>query len=111
MLELQERWVRSLGWEDSLEEETATQLQYSGLENSRDSRAWGVAKDLDTTEVTEHTRVTHAQGSTVKNSNNAAGPPESWAPHPQIQPSAGTITDVNFSVEYELFSPLIIKTT
>ena len=31
---MQETWVRSLSWEDSLEKEKATQPQYSGLENS-----------------------------------------------------------------------------
>ena len=29
-----ETWVWSLGWEDPLEKGKATQLQYSGLENS-----------------------------------------------------------------------------
>ena len=29
-----ETWVRSLDWEDSLEQGMATPLQYSGLENS-----------------------------------------------------------------------------
>ena len=32
-----ETWVQSLGWEDPLEKGMATQLQYSGLENSMDS--------------------------------------------------------------------------
>ena len=32
-----ESWVQSLGWEDPLEKGMATQLQYSGLENSMDS--------------------------------------------------------------------------
>ena len=31
---MQETWIRSLSWEDSLEKEKATQPQYSGLENS-----------------------------------------------------------------------------
>ena len=42
-------WIRSLGWEDPWRREWHTQLQYSGLENSMDRRAWqdtihGVAK-------------------------------------------------------------------
>ena len=41
---MQETWVQSLGWEDPLEKGTATQLQYSGLENSRDCIVHGVAK-------------------------------------------------------------------
>ena len=41
--------VHFLGWEDPLEEEMATSLQYSCLENSMDRGAWqatvyGVAK-------------------------------------------------------------------
>ena len=39
-----ETWVRSLGWEDPLEEGKATQLQYSGLEISMDCIVHGVAK-------------------------------------------------------------------
>ena len=31
-----ETWVQSLGWEDPLEKGKATQIQYSGLENSVD---------------------------------------------------------------------------
>jgi len=41
---VQETWVRSLGWEDPLEKGKATQLQYSGLDNSMDSIVHGVAK-------------------------------------------------------------------
>ena len=33
---MRETWVQSLGWEDPLEKGKATQLQYSGLENSMD---------------------------------------------------------------------------
>ena len=49
MQETQEIRVRSLGWEDPLEEETGNPLQYSCLENPMDRGAWlapvhGVAK-------------------------------------------------------------------
>ena len=33
---MRETWVRSLVWEDPLEQGKATPLQYSGLENSMD---------------------------------------------------------------------------
>ena len=39
-----ETWVWSLSWEDLLEKGTATQLQYSGLENSIDCLVHGVIK-------------------------------------------------------------------
>ena len=50
MQELQETQIRSLGWEDSLEEEMVTHssilfffsLQYSCLENPMDRGAWQV---------------------------------------------------------------------
>jgi len=35
-----ENWVRFLGWEDPLEKELATPLQYSCLGNSIDGGAW-----------------------------------------------------------------------
>ena len=41
---MRETWVWSLGWEDPLEKGKATQLQYSGLENSMDCIVHGVAK-------------------------------------------------------------------
>ena len=50
-----ETWVRSLGWEDPLEEGMATPLQYSRLENPHGQRRlvryspWG-CKESDTTE-------------------------------------------------------------
>ena len=51
MQEMQEIWVRSLGWEDLLEEGMAAQLQYFCLENHMDRGAWqGVAKS----DMTEH---------------------------------------------------------
>ena len=37
---MQETWVRSLGQEDTLEKGTATQPQYSCLENPMDREAW-----------------------------------------------------------------------
>ena len=37
-----ETWVRSLGWEDLLEEENGNPLQYSCLENPMDRGAWQV---------------------------------------------------------------------
>ena len=40
----QETQVRSLGWEDPLEEGMASHSRYSGLENSMDSVVHGVAK-------------------------------------------------------------------
>ena len=39
-----ETLVQSLGWEDPLGKGKATQLQYSGLENSMDCIVHGVAK-------------------------------------------------------------------
>ena len=41
---MQETWVRSLGWEDSLKKGKGYPLQYSGLENSMDCIVHGVAK-------------------------------------------------------------------
>ena len=52
---MQETWVQSLGWEDPLEKEMATQLQYSCLENPVDRGAWQATvspqghKESDTT--------------------------------------------------------------
>ena len=40
---IQETWIRALGWEDPLEKETATLLQYSYLGNSMDRGAWRAA--------------------------------------------------------------------
>ena len=37
---MRETWVRSLGWEDTLEKGTATHFQYSGLENLVNRGAW-----------------------------------------------------------------------
>ena len=50
---MQETWVRSLGWEDSLGEGNGNPLQYPSLGNPTDRGAWwaivhGVAKELDT---------------------------------------------------------------
>ena len=41
---MQETWVRSLGWKDPVQKGKATQLQYSGLENSMDCIVHGVTK-------------------------------------------------------------------
>ena len=41
---VQETYVQSLGWEDSLEKEMAYPIQYSGLENSMNCIVHGVAK-------------------------------------------------------------------
>ena len=38
--EIQEMWVQSLDWEDPLEEENGTPLQYSCLKNPMDRGAW-----------------------------------------------------------------------
>ena len=48
-----ETWVRSLGWEDLLEEGKATHSQYSCLENPMDRGVWqatvhGIAKSWTT---------------------------------------------------------------
>ena len=43
---MQETWVQSLGWEDTLEKGKSTQTYYSGLENSKDYIVHGVAKSL-----------------------------------------------------------------
>ena len=40
MQEMQEMWVRSLGWEDALQEGMATLLQCSYLENAMDRGTW-----------------------------------------------------------------------
>ena len=37
---IQETWVRSLAWEDSLAKGKDTQFGYSGLENSMNYRPW-----------------------------------------------------------------------
>ena len=52
--EMQETWVRSLGWEDPLEKGVSTHSSILALENSMDRGAWratvyGVA-ELDMTE-------------------------------------------------------------
>ena len=41
---MQETWVQSLGWEDTLEKGKGYPLQYSGLENSMDFIDHGIAK-------------------------------------------------------------------
>ena len=41
---MRETWVQFLGWEDPLEKGTATQIQFSGLENSTDCIVHGVTQ-------------------------------------------------------------------
>ena len=49
-----ETWVRSLGWEDLLEEGMATPLQYSCLENSMDRGAcWATVHGVTESDMTE----------------------------------------------------------
>ena len=43
-LAMQETWVQSLSWEDTLEKGKGYPLQYSGLENPMDCTVCGVAK-------------------------------------------------------------------
>ena len=50
MQETQEVWVKSLGWEDSLEEEMATHSSILALENPHGQRSLVGCKELDTTE-------------------------------------------------------------
>ena len=47
LLAMQETWVWSLGWEDPLEKGMGYPFQYSGLENSMDCIAHGVAVGQD----------------------------------------------------------------
>ena len=61
MLETQEARVQHLGGEDSLEEEMATQLQYSCLENSTDRGAlWAIVHGVtkSRTRLSTHNTVT-----------------------------------------------------
>ena len=50
-------WVRSLGWEDLLEEGMATHSSYSCLENSMDRGAWRAAVDSVAKSWTDATEV------------------------------------------------------
>ena len=64
--ESEETWVRSLGWDDPLEEETATHYSVLAWRIPWTERSlvhcspWG-CRESDTTEVTEYTR-THCSG-------------------------------------------------
>ena len=49
MPEMQETQVRSLGWEDPLEKEMATRLEYSCLGNPMENGSW---QATDTTKAT-----------------------------------------------------------
>ena len=57
-LGVQETWVRPLGWEDPLEKEMATPLQYSCLENPMRREAWRAtsmgSQELNMTEQLNH---------------------------------------------------------
>ena len=60
---VQEMWVRSLGWEDPLEEGMATRSSILAWRIPMDRGAWQLqrvcpwgCKELDTTEATEHAR-------------------------------------------------------
>ena len=63
---VQETWVRSLGWEDPLEEGTVNPLQYSCLENPHGQRSlvgyspWG-RKESDMTEPLSLTQTTQKE--------------------------------------------------
>ena len=48
-----ETWVRSLGWEDPLEEGMAIHSSILARRNPMDREAWGL-KELDTAETTWH---------------------------------------------------------
>ena len=63
---VQETWVRSLGWEDSLKKEMATHSSIlAGKIPWTEERAscglWG-HRELDTTEVTEHANMQSPSG-------------------------------------------------
>ena len=64
---VQETWVRSLGWEDSLGKEMATHSRILGQKSLAGYSPWG-HKELDMTQVTQHThmgRQTCQEGTTV----------------------------------------------
>ena len=57
LLEMQEMWVRSLGWEDSLEEGMATQsniIAWRIPRTEQPGRLQSIGLQRDTTEVSEH---------------------------------------------------------
>ena len=62
MQESQETGVWSLGWENPLEEEMATQSSYSCLEDPMERGAWLGHKELDMTEWLS----THSQSKTIQ---------------------------------------------
>ena len=55
---MQKTWVQFLGWEDPLEKEMATPLQYSCLENPMRREAWRAtsmgSQELNMTEQLNH---------------------------------------------------------
>ena len=54
LLEMQETWVQTLGWEDPTEKGKDTPPQYSGLENSMDCIVHGVAKSWTQLSLTHY---------------------------------------------------------
>ena len=50
---MQETWTQSVGWEDPLEEEMATQSSYSFLENPMNRGAWQAVQSMGSRRV-EH---------------------------------------------------------
>ena len=69
---MQETWVRSLGWEDPLEEGTATHSSVLAWRIPMDRGAWeatvhGVRESLTQLSNKAHTQVVFPGGSAVKN--------------------------------------------
>ena len=66
--EMQEPWVQSLGWEDTLEEGMATHSSILAWRITWTEEPGGLQstghKELDTTEVTEHAHACRSQGTT-----------------------------------------------
>ena len=48
---MQETWIQSLGWEDSLEKRTGYPLQYFGLKNSMDCKKKAECRRIDAFEL------------------------------------------------------------
>ena len=69
MQEVQETWVRSLGQEDPLEEEMATHSSILARIIPWTEEPGRLQSGSDTTEVTEHTHVTHLIESSSRATN------------------------------------------